>query len=446
MSNSTILEKILQKSEEFKSQFPVDAFPDKIQQIINHHVEIKGYPESYLGVGILTALGVSIGNSFVLNTVNGYQSKANIFAVIIGRRGFNKSEALDDAFRPIELFTNDLYKDYLREMEMFMQLSKKDREEQPQPFFGKPILSDVTTEAAAQQLSHYPKGCGIIVDELAGFLKSFDQYRKSGGDEQFYLSAWSNKSITVDRATKVPIRINKPFLSIIGTIQPGIADDVFYGKEESGFLDRWLICYPERLTKPYPSARGIDPMVEGSYESILNGLLRYKVESDDFNPAPLHYTSESWGIIYKYICQSTDIENKEDTTDTEGGIRSKMDIYIHRFCLILQLASYACGETDEKQMIEPHTARNAVKLANYFYSQADKKRIKERSELLSKEWKSVFDMLPDNGISFTSAQYIDLTTALGIKERTARSWLKNNSDKHGGKILTKIKHGAYAKS
>ncbi|MEM3714834.1 MAG: DUF3987 domain-containing protein [Nitrososphaeria archaeon] len=405
MNSAIVLNNILQKSEEFKSQFPVDAFPDRIQQIIRHYVDIKGYPDSYLGVGILTALGISIGNSHILNTINGYQAKGNLFAVIIGRRGFNKSEALDDSFKPIEAFTNNLYKKYKHEMEEFMMLSKKDREDRTPPFFGKPILDDVTTEAAAQQLSYYPKGCGIIVDELAGFLKSFDQYRKSGGDEQFYLSAWSNKSITIDRATKGPIRIMKPFLSIIGTIQPEVADQVFYGKEESGFLDRWLICYPERLTKPYPSQRGVDPVISGTYDTILNSLLKYKVDIDDINPIELSYTPESWDIVYDYICKSTDIENNPDTTATEGGIRSKMDIYIHRFCLILQLAKFACGETSTKDIIEPHTALNAVKLANYFYSQADKKRIKERSELLSKGWKEVFDMLHYGFIFGVKSQY-----------------------------------------
>src|SRR5690606_38476351 len=152
MDNAQVLENILQKSEDLKTQFPVDAFPNKIQQIIRHYVDIKGYPDSYLGVGILTALGISIGNSYVLNTVNGYQAKGNIFAVVIGRRGFNKSEALEDAFRPIEVFTSELYREYQRQMDAFMMMSKKDREDMTPPFFGKPILSDVTTEAAAQQL------------------------------------------------------------------------------------------------------------------------------------------------------------------------------------------------------------------------------------------------------------------------------------------------------
>lgn len=445
MGNNDVINRIIKKSEELKKQFPINAFPLSLQKIINHYVEIKGYPSDYLCTGILTAIGIAIGNSHVLHTVNGYEAKSNLFAVIIGRRGFNKSEALTDAFRPIEKFTNALYKEFQNELKSFSKIPEKERKEMNPPFFGKPILSDVTSEATAQQLSKYPKGCGIIVDELAGFLKSFDQYRKKGSDEQFYLSAWSNKPISIDRATKDPIRITAPFLSIIGTTQPGVADQVFYGKEETGFLDRWLICYPDRLTKRYPSSDSVNPAIESRYESILNKLLHIYYEEDSV-ASEVRYTPDSWRIIYDYICKSTDIENNPVTTATEGGIRSKMDIYIHRFCLILQLASYACGETSVKDKIEPETALNATRLADYFYLQAEKKRITERSELLPPQWKDVFDMLPNHGMHFTTAEFINLTDKMNIPERSAKRFLKDNSDNYGNGILTRIRHGIYAKT
>src|SRR5690606_16907931 len=209
-------------------------------------------PIEYLFTGVLTALGTAIGNSHVLHTVNGYKAKGNLFAAIVGRRGFNKSEALTDAFKPIEKFQLGLFTEYANKMAIYKAMSKQDKEETLPPFFGKPILSDATPEAVALQLAYYLKGSVIVVDELAGFIKSFDKYAK-GADEQFYLSAWSGKSITKDRVSSESLYIPFPFLSIIGTIQPEWADQVFYGKEESGFFDRWLLCYPERITKPYPA-------------------------------------------------------------------------------------------------------------------------------------------------------------------------------------------------
>src|SRR5690606_30938995 len=184
----------------------------------------------------------------------------------------------------------------------------------------KPILSDATPEAVALQLAYYLKGSVIVVDELAGFIKSFDKYAK-GADEQFYLSAWSGKSITKDRVSSESLYIPFPFLSIIGTIQPEWADQVFYGKEESGFFDRWLLCYPERITKPYPAQTHLDPNITGLYDAIIQKLLDFKVSVDD-QPTKVNYSPEAWEIVLEWIKRNTDAENDPNTTPTEGGIRA----------------------------------------------------------------------------------------------------------------------------
>lgn len=448
VEDNLVLNSILKRSKALEGKCPIEAMPERIQQVINHYCEIKGYPIEYLFTSVLTALGTAIGNSHVLHTINGYQAKANIFAVIIGRRGFNKSEALTDGFKPIEKFQLNLYSNYLNEMANYKALSKKERDDTQKPFFGKPILSDATSEAVAAQLAYYLKGSAIVVDELAGFIKSFDKYNK-GADEQFYLSAWSGKAITKDRISSESLYIPFPFLSVIGTIQPEVADSVFYGREESGFFDRWLLCYPERLVKPYPAPRNLDPNIIATYDAIVKKLLDFKVSVDD-QPMRVNYSAEAWEIILEWVKKNTDAENSSDTTATEGGIRAKMDIYLHRFCLILQLASYASGETSEHENINAQVARNAIKIANYFYHQAEKKRIKDRSELLPPAWKEIYDMLPDPAINdkpeFTTSQFVGIAETFKVSPRTAKDWLSKNADRSGNKLLIKAKHGIYRKS
>lgn len=66
-------------------------------------------------------------------------------------------------------------------------------------------------------------------------------------------------------------------------------DQVYYGKEESGFFDCWLLCYPERLTKPYPAQRHIDPNIAATYDAIIQSLLSFEVGVDD-QPTKVFYT------------------------------------------------------------------------------------------------------------------------------------------------------------
>lgn len=421
---------------------PVDALPQKLQKILRHYTEIKGYPIDYLFSGVLGALGVAIGNSHILNTVNGYKAKANLFIAIIGRRGFNKSEALTDAFSPIQKFQMDLYAKYVNDLRAYRALPKKEREDILPPFFGKPLLSDATPEAVALQLARYLKGCAILVDELAGFIKSFDRYAK-GGDEQFYLNAWNGKPITKDRVTSESLYIAFPFLGAFGTIQPEVADQVFYSKVESGFFDRWLLCHPSKMNKPYPAPKNLDPEITGLYEHIINSLLKFEVNIND-QQSQLFYEPAAWQIVLKWLSHNTDMENLEDITPVEGGIRAKMDIYLHRFALIIQLAMYACGDTTDREKISPQAAESAVKIANYFYAMAERKRIKDKSELLPPKWLEVYKLLP-NDKDFTKTEFIEIIKLRGESESTAEKWIKINTGKNG-KLFEKVKHGVYRKA
>ena len=421
---------------------PVNALPENLQKIVKHYTDIKGYPVDYLFASVLTALGVSIGNSHILYTKNGYKAKANLFMAIIGRRGFNKSEAPNDAFKPIQIFLKGLFVKYKEDMKAYRAIPKKEREDILPPYFGKPILSDATPEAVAQQLAYYLKGSIILVDELAGFIKSFERYAK-GADEQFYLSAWSGQSITKDRVTSDSLYIEFPFLSILGTIQPEVADSVFYGKVDSGFFDRWLLIYPAKIIKPYPAPNDLDPVIIGQYNHIINTLLNFKVGIED-QPTKLYYSPEAWQIVYKWICHNTDVENLEDTTSIEGGIRAKMDIYLHRFALIIQLALYACGDTNEREKISQEAAEGAVKIADYFFAMAEKKRIKDKSELLPPKWLEVFKLLPKDK-DFSSIDFFEIVKLRGLSESTAEKWLRANTGKNG-KLFEKVKHGVYRKS
>lgn len=441
-----IAKSLIKESEKNKLRFPVDTFPKALQDIMNHFAEIKGYPIDYFGTAILNAIGLSIGNSHVLHTINGYRAKSNLFSVIIGRPGLNKSEPLSDAFRPIEYFVGRLWSEHADDLRSWQASSKTSKEINLKPFFAKPLLSDVTIESVALQLSHYQKGCGIMVDELSGLFNSFGKYSKgSGNDVEFYLSAWSNKPIVRDRVTSDPVFIQNPFLSIIGTTQPETADRIFSGKEESGFIDRWLICYPEGLKKGYPAQKSVDPNMEAKYKVILEKLLDFRVNNKAMElPTNLNYTSGSWEIVLNWVKQNTDIENNPNTTPTERGIRAKMDIYLHRFALIMQLAMFATGETSDRRSISEHAADSAVRIADYYLAMALKQRLGSKVDRLTGTWKdfiSTLERLPENHL-LSKAVLIKYALSLNIPERTLEDWLRKEVEKENG-VLKKIKRGIY---
>ena len=113
------------------------------------------------------------------------------------------------------------------------------------------MVEDTTIEALAVVLEDNPRGVLLARDELSAFVRGMDQYKNHrGSDRQFYLSAWSNSPVSVDRKNlEEPIFLARPFVGVVGPIQPGVLPELIanrQGREGDGFLDRFLFSYPNR--------------------------------------------------------------------------------------------------------------------------------------------------------------------------------------------------------
>ncbi len=102
------------------------------------------------------------------------------------------------------------------------------------------------------------------------WFKNFNRYNK-GSEEQFWLSVWSGKAIRINRKTTEPTFIAKPFISVIGTIQPAVLNELADKRTENGFLDRLLFVAPENLKKEYWSETELNP---GNNRELANRLFQ----------------------------------------------------------------------------------------------------------------------------------------------------------------------------
>lgn len=420
-------------------QFPYHLLPAPITEIIEHYNEHRGYPKDFLAASILSAIGSAVGNSQTIRSPNGYINKPVLFMLIVASPGINKTSPLLWTYQSMNKRQSDDYNRYKAEIKVAKDLAKEEGKKAPvnDDFtFLKWILSDATPEALIKQLSKNERGCTALVDEIAGFINSFGRYSK-GNDKQMYLSIWQGTQIIRDTLTHGTQQVNNPFLSIIGSIQPDVLNKVFL-EDGDGFFDRWLICYPDKLVKPYPNSKDVNPIIAAKYERFMGFLtdLYFQEQSNQ-----LSYTAEAWEVVYNWICKSTDIENNPSTSDRERGIRAKMQIYVHRFALIMQLMEFGCtGIHDDRVEVRINAAKAAIAIADYFYFMAEKTRLKDASDLITGQLKELFDLLPDSE-EFTKDVFNAACEMLEIPERTANNILKHNI----GKLWTKVKHGTYAK-
>lgn len=421
-------------------QNPINAFPLIIQEIISHYCEVKGYPIEFFSTAILSAVSTSMGRSVVLDTGN-FTAIGIVWAAIVGKPGLTKSEAQKDAFKPIFKMQFDELSDHQRAIDMCS--SEKEIKQVPEP--KRFLLNDTTPESLVITLANNPKGCGIIYDELAGFLGRFDRY-SSGADEQMYLSLFNGDSIMRTRVkSETNASAKNSYLTIIGTIQPSVMSKFFSGKSDSGFFDRWILCYPENVKKQYPSAYGIEPEIEQAYSNLIQNISL--IGFDDYlEPKRMTYNDESYTIINQFQRAIIDREN-ETESDTERAILAKLEIYLHRFALLLQICQFgATADSSKIYEVSKEAAEGAVILTKYYFSEANKIRIMPSSDNLSGKWKVIYDSLPDHGTEFNRATFIDFCAAHGIKQRSADNFLKENASKSESTLFFKTKQGVYTKN
>ena len=406
------------------TDFPVSILPTRIQRIISSLHDCQGYPVDYVAAAILAAIAVGIGNSHLVQVKRNWLESPILYMALIGRPGANKSHPLSFAFQPFiehDYCQNQEYQKLYAEYERTMSMSKKERieaglDEFPQaPMRRRFLVSDITPEGLSLIHAQNPRGLCLWSDELSAWFKNFNRYNK-GSEEQFWLSVFNAKPTISDRkSTQSSIFIRRPYISVIGTIQKKILGELVKGERSSnGFIDRILFVMPESVLKSRWNDRETPEELEIQWQQIIDKLIAQDCPHDENNelqPQCLPFDEDA-----KYC---------------------KLEIYIIRFCLIIQLARWTCGECD-KTTIDLESVNRAILLAEYFRTTAVKVQTAVSQEQLSELHRNIYLNLP---YRFTTAEGIGIAESYGMKEHAFKMFLK----RHIGTLFRKENHGEYSK-
>ncbi|WP_300704537.1 DUF3987 domain-containing protein [Bacteroides sp.] len=439
--------------EQQEDSFPISVFPKPIREIISETKACLNYPTDYIASAICFTLSVGIGNNFVAKVKEGWDERAILYMAIIGRSGVNKSHPLSFAMQPLfELDMNSSVK-YQKERKEYDRLlfasrkekgSKEEKELPVEPVLKKFIVSDITPERLITIHQDNKRGICLYVDELMSWLKNFNRYN-SGSEEQFWLSVFSGKPIILDRqGNKSSAFIKHSFISVIGTIQKGLLKELAKGERtENGFIDRILFVFPPNLKKEYWNECELSTHIAPLWESIIRKLTDIQCttgENGELIPSKLAFSTEARSLLYKWQHMNTDLCNTE-SDDILVGVYSKLDIYIIRFSLILQLARWACDEA-ERMEIDQTSVEGAIAIVEYFRNSA--KRVQEITnssaslEQLPTDKSNLYNALP---MEFTTGEGIKIAQKLNISADAFKRFLADKK----GKLFENVSHGAYKK-
>jgi Protein of unknown function (DUF3987) len=422
--------------------FPVEIFPKELQTIIYECHNKYQFSLDYIGAGILSASSASIGISHKVKVKHGWEEKCNLFTVIVGRPGDSKSHALNLCFKPIHIKESNLFFEYERALEEYDKNKLENLEEKnklKKPFLKKILMSDFTPEALIYSHSNNKRGLYIYVDELHGWIKNFNRYNSSG-EAETYLSLWSGTQISIDRASSKSLRLDDPFIGVIGSTQIAVLKEFAKeGRQSNGFMDRLLFVYPEDQKTLKWNINTVDEILLQNYFAIISNLMDLELnEKNTSNVIPIEKKAKKH--LFKW--QNNRPENY--LFDYERSIEIKLQQYVIRFALILQLLHHTVDKRSKNE-IELFAIKGGIKLFNYFHHTA----IRVRHEVIKKYYletltelqKNILEELPKN---FTTGEAIKIACKIikgkpRVSQRQFKTYLKDT------KLFKRISHGNYEK-
>ena len=451
ITKESVINAVMAKHDEMRgSDFPLHLFPKRFQDIARGTADGLGYPLDFIAGSMFFAAAVAVGGTHCVRIKEEWREYPLLYLAIVGKAGTNKSHPMSFAMKPLLKFDSEQHREFKKnyaEYQNLLSMSKREREEQgitehPQPpRHTRFVVSDVTPEGLAVIHEQNKRGICLYADELKSWINNFNRYSK-GSEEQFWLSNFSCKPIIIDRrSVESSIFVSRSHISVIGSIQLMQLRDLAKGdKGYNGFLDRILFLVPRKLEKDYWSDNDVPHHLTSQWSATIGELINLEYATDEFGepqPTILGYTADARKRIFEWQRHNTDLYNSE-FDERVGGIYAKLEIYVNRFALILQMLRWVYREGD-KRAIDINSVEGAIALTEYFRDSVNK--VVDYiygcdSEKLSDVQKQLVAALPE---IFTTAEGVVIATKLGVNERSFKRFIKQDA------LFRRERHGVYTK-
>jgi hypothetical protein len=363
--------------------FPTEVFPKSIECLVDEITWAMNCPPDFAGIPILTLSGGAIGNSRHVRITESHTQPPLLFSGIVSPPGTAKSPPLKLLREPFDAIQDAWINRYRLDCANWHDDDEGRRG--PRPTLTRCIVCNITTERLGHLLTENPRGFVMVQDELMSLVNGLNQYKQGrGNDRQFFLAAWSQESINIDRQGDrdrdgIPLFVRNPFLAIHGNLQDDILcklrGETHRGTpaRDDGWQDRFLLAYPTVLPDVGEQWRCVSDDAIAGWRTTVESLLKLKMVPEKHGHRPFFVllrkcAREAWQT---FTSDHAAERNAPDFPRYLVGPWSKLKAYCTRLALIVHQLRLVHGETNEQE-IDATSMSRAVKLINYFKGHAVK--------------------------------------------------------------------------
>ena len=269
-----------------KNQLAPSIFGGELGQQLAHTAANFNLPLEIFSACLLPVLASQIPakSRLMISPGTNYKVPPIVWVGMVGESGTMKTPILNILTSPLSVIQGEIAEqwklnkvDYEKELSSYKLRKKGEKGEEPQPLapMQDVYFSDFTIESICQSVSDYPnKGYLTFVDELAGFFKSMDAYRKGGGDRQKWLDFYNGCAVKVNRKGSDTLFAPHSSLSILGGLQPSVLERLIKKDDsaEDGLWNRFIFVHlPQSKMEAFPNySFGLSDELKTVYQRLSN--------------------------------------------------------------------------------------------------------------------------------------------------------------------------------
>lgn len=317
---------------------------------------------------------VKLGTHVVASEAASYRVPLNLYGAVVARSGAKKSPfsrlLVSDPTEPLRL---DLARQNTRARQDWEEQNRgakpADRTDRPAALYLS--VSDFTAEALAKQLQiQEAAGLGLLInrDEIAGMFGNLNAYRSGrGSDEEQLLEAYdgsgfSSLRVAADGGGRFYDRCH---LSVYGTIQPAVLQQLVAGGDASGLWARFLfIPLPERVV-PIPESETEQERADAQWAAELLAHLCRWVYVLPRQSLALSAEARRRFVSYEARCQA---DVHRTTIAAQGALIGKAAGKVLRIAALLHLLHQACSDGWHSDLISDAVIDRACVLVDHLNS------------------------------------------------------------------------------
>ena len=384
--------------------FPIECLPAVMRRWVKESATALQAPIEMLSVPMIAAIASCIGSGAAIElNRKGWLERCAMYCALFAPKGSIKSPALKAVLFVLWIIESEnreeweaayaAWKEAAHEAKLRLkaydarvrELLKKhgDKAELPEkpaaippaPVWSRIVTTSSTIEKLAGLMSE-SRGMTLALDELATLIMNMERY-SGGSDRQFYLAAHSGEPYSVDRISRPHLHVPCTWLTIIGGIQPAVAQKLFDARAgiDDGLFERFgCSAYPSRM-KDWVLVEGeADAQAREAYLAACRRLARASwaqlLQAPRFENQPpvCRLNSQAQAAFNVWLGRHMP-ELAAMAGDDMEGFMSKARGFLGRLCLILHLAKWAGHEIEDSQIgwIGADTMDAAICLVDHFF-------------------------------------------------------------------------------